>query len=870
MRLLFVLLTLSLSLFPSALAAIDLDNDGLGDELEDALAEEHLPFIYFHDEEACAGPGVLLYHVRPFAPGVDTVISISYVLLFYEDCGVVNHNGDAESFALTLYRDPSCPSGYSVHSLRTYAHLGYPFCSLTLTQTIDRCDYGSSGWDAVYVSKDSHAIYLSRDRCNDPERAFCGDACESSLVMYGGALIPPDIGQSWYMYNVGEPDHPFIEDLADVNEGEIQFAPTPIWDYRPFCGAESFDPGDYCPANIVPKLFQCSSGPSLPVEVSHLYQGPVPNPMGFCRNQFLFLGLPYGGNVVAHIYDEAGGVVDKVYLPYYCPGEDLRVPYWDGMTLYGACAAAGIYYLAVEAYRGDSHAEAGLTLLGIAGDEGRPNPPTDLVAAGNSAEVSLSWSDRSQIEEAYLVERSLGTCPYQAIAVLPANSTSHVDYPRYEGTARYRVMAHRTYGGNSAYSNEEELELRWNLNAPILRAGEAQGEHSHWFSWHFDPGGTPFDWYILYYRFKHADGDGSGEGGLPDWSAWFRLFETGELTDTTFLDTGISDDVCYEYRVAAVVNDWIDTLASSVENFHGDCEDDGCPVLFLVDGSGNERVTNLFPGIEQMPVDGNIVDVVGLSGGKVGFGKPNVFRIEEVGSDTSFIDELVLISLPKSRSHSYGVLPSARIVSFGRTVPPSKVTDAGGVDRTDLVRGADALGYRGKRGDVLIVEFPRGDGLDSLFGMVVNPHDPKKKVIGPEVYVYDDLEGQAIWRKVATLFPRQVNDVSLFVLPLRGGLTAGPVKLKLVWAGGATVDHLFLTSEHTRDQEGDVIRISNAVSGGGKAVTSLVSRADTAFASLLSGESIEARFDLDQDSPREREFYIRATGYYRKGKRYGQ
>jgi hypothetical protein len=865
----FVLLVLSLCFLSAPLSASDLDNDGLDDDLEEALVSGHLPLIYFHEEEECPGPGVLLYRVRPYAPGVDSVVSASIVLLFYEDCGTIGHDGDAESFAMTLWRDDSCASGYRVHSLRTFAHLGNLLCSLTLTTGINRCDYGASEWDPVYVSKNTHAVYPSRTQCNDPDRFLCGDACEASLVMNDGFLVPPEVCQSWEMHNVGEPDHPFIVDLSEVNEGSVEFASTPIWDYRPFCGDEPYEPGDYCPASIVPKLFQCSSGPSLPVEVSLLGSGAVPSPMGFCRDQFLYLWLPYGAHVVAHIYDVAGDVIDKVYLPAFCSDEDLFVPYWDGGTVEGGCASPGVYYLLAEAHRGDNVAESDLALFGIAGDEGRPRSPSSLEAVGNSFSVSLSWDDRSEIEEAYLVERSLGTCPYAVVATLPSNTISYEDHPFYEGIARYRVMAHRTYGGNSGYSNEVELELRWDLTAPYLRGAEAPGDHAHNLAWHFDPGEAPFNWYSLLRRYKYPIGGITDEGVPPDWSAWFRIFETGERFDTLFVDTRVSDGVCFEYRVDAVVNDWADTLESNVRNFHGDCEVHGCPLLFRMCGGEERRITNLFPSIELWPSSGIVSDVVYLGEWPEEEGGMRVLKIEEVGGDTSFIDGVALYSTPDSEEISYGLTSQGRIVACGEPVAPLRALDDAGSEMTGLVREADGLVYFGQPGGSLVLEFPRGDGADSLFGIINPLDDPPAKAIGPAIFIRHGSRSEE-WTHVETVFPHQDGSAALVNLSpfLRRGMRI--VRVRLVWLRETAIDRLFLT--RGRDESGQLEEhmLLRAVTDEGADVTEMLSRPDGNVVMLEEGEAILIYFHETLPQSGEREYFFESSGRYAKRMRCGR
>lgn len=860
--LLFSVLLFSL---PSLLAATDADNDGIGDEIEEAVAQEFLPLIYFSQEEQCPGPGALLYHVRPYAPGIDSVISIAYVLLFYDDCGSSGHKGDAESFGLTLYKDDSCSNGYRVHSLRTWAHEGVPICEEISTATIDRCDFGASEGDAVYVSRNKHALYRERNVCND---SYCEDECEAGLVMQNGFLVYPSSGQSWYMYNVGEPDYPLIEDLSGIGEGSIDFAFHLIWDYSHFCGDQEYSPGDYCPSTIVDKLFNCSSGPSLPVDVSFTSGGAVPSPMGFCRNQLLYLDLPYGGNIIAHIYNTAGDVTDKVFLPYFCQTDELISPYWDGVHMNGYCAPPANYYLVVEASRGDNFAQTDLIRFGIAGDEERPQAPTDLVGTGNSQSVSLSWQDNSNIEEAYLIERSFDTCPYRVIAILPENTTSYTDTPLYVGLARYRVFAHRTFGGNSVYSNEIELDLSWDLNTPHLWGSEAHNPHNHHMRWHFNPGGTPFDQYTLYKRYKHPQLGDIGEEVPPEWSQWIDIFLSYDVCDTLFTDSSVEYDICYEYKVEAVLNDLSDTLTSNIRGFHRTlCE--GCPVLYVDSNEKPQRVTNLFPRIEYQPIRENVSDVAYIGKDIEEDGGLIRLRIEEVGTDTSYLDELSLLSINSPGSLLTGILLPDGIVQYRDKSLPVSATDSGGNDRLSLITQADHITYNGGAGSELIIDFDTGNCTDSLLGILSDPEDPQPKVVGPVIYIWDDGSGTGKWNRVCTLFPHQNRPTYLLNLARYVREDQAALRIKLECRDEVPIDCIFLTREHDRREALNKLELVRAASSSGTEVTGEVSLQDEISAVLENSESITLYYRKNSKAKEGNYYYLRARGRYVKGEETG-
>jgi hypothetical protein len=76
----------------------------------------------------------------------------------------------------------------------------------------------------------------------------------------------------------------------------------------------------------------------------------------------------------------------------------------------------------------------------------KPNRPTSLVVSldGSNRPV-LTWTDASEVEEAYVIERSLTGAPwtYQAIATTAANATRYTDQTGARGMS-YRVRARRT------------------------------------------------------------------------------------------------------------------------------------------------------------------------------------------------------------------------------------------------------------------------------------------------------------------------------------------------------------------------------------------------------------------------------------------
>jgi fibronectin type III domain protein/PA14 domain-containing protein len=113
-------------------------------------------------------------------------------------------------------------------------------------------------------------------------------------------------------------------------------------------------------------------------------------------------------------------------------------------------SASTTYYYRVRAYNsvgnsGYSNESSATTLL---------SGPSNLVATGvSTSQISLSWSDSSNFEDGFKIER-LGGGGYFQIGAVGPNVTSYVDSGLPDSTTfYYRVRAYNG-GGHSSYSNE--------------------------------------------------------------------------------------------------------------------------------------------------------------------------------------------------------------------------------------------------------------------------------------------------------------------------------------------------------------------------------------------------------------------------------
>jgi streptogramin lyase len=88
-----------------------------------------------------------------------------------------------------------------------------------------------------------------------------------------------------------------------------------------------------------------------------------------------------------------------------------------------------------------------------------PEAPSDLIALGSGSQVRLSWTDNSDDEAGFEIERRTGTGSYVLVGAVGANVTSFVDPVATPAVPlSYRVRATGLLG-RSAYSNEAPVAL---------------------------------------------------------------------------------------------------------------------------------------------------------------------------------------------------------------------------------------------------------------------------------------------------------------------------------------------------------------------------------------------------------------------------
>jgi hypothetical protein len=213
-----------------AAQADDGDGDGLDDALEDTVAANFFPYVWFDSGEDCTAPatdtnpGTAIARVRPH-PGDPSKIAITYVVLYAEDCGDWfggGHNGDVEPFTLTLAPNGACPHGFGAFAVKTISHEGTAFEHVDQVNLGNACDWGKLAGGSpqvarVYSAENKHGNYASTDTCEDG--ALGNDHCSESFL------------RDYTVTNAGEDAARRVDELSGQ-----QFPGEFAWTEQPFSG----------------------------------------------------------------------------------------------------------------------------------------------------------------------------------------------------------------------------------------------------------------------------------------------------------------------------------------------------------------------------------------------------------------------------------------------------------------------------------------------------------------------------------------------------------------------------------------------------------------------------------------------------------
>ena len=100
-------------------------------------------------------------------------------------------------------------------------------------------------------------------------------------------------------------------------------------------------------------------------------------------------------------------------------------------------------------------------------------PPTNLnLSIVSGAKVNLTWSDNTNSEYNYKIERTIDGLNWISIATIPQNSTNYLDTPPTSDSYSYRVYAN--CGVKSAYSNVVKIGSTNTLLSPLTYENRLQ------------------------------------------------------------------------------------------------------------------------------------------------------------------------------------------------------------------------------------------------------------------------------------------------------------------------------------------------------------------------------------------------------------
>jgi len=163
----------------------------------------------------------------------------------------------------------------------------------------------------------------------------------------------------------------------------------------------------------------------------------------------------------------------------------------------------------------------------------KPTAPSNLIATGGPLKATISWSDNSNNETNFKLERKIESGSWLTLATLPANTTSYVD----NGLTAYTTYWYRVYAsnaaGNSAYSNEDPATVLPDSSAPSvptnLRVVSTTTTQVN-LAW----SASSDDFAVVgYYIYRNG-------------------IKVGSTSGTSYSDTGRSPNTTYTYQVSAL------------------------------------------------------------------------------------------------------------------------------------------------------------------------------------------------------------------------------------------------------------------------------------------------------------------------------
>ena len=243
----------------------------------------------------------------------------------------------------------------------------------------------------------------------------------------------------------------------------------------------------------------------------------------------------YLGNVFSGGWSQTGGAADRT--------NNLE-------NVYVQSAGAGIWTVAVQGYNVPNGPQPfALVVDGAFGTPPPPPPPAppaNLVAtAASSSQIDLSWTDASNNEEGFKIERcdGSGCSSFTPLTQTGANVTAFSDTGLAAGaTYSYRVLAFNTAGGNSGYSNTAEATTS-TVTPPPAPIAPSNLTATATSSSQIDLGWADNSSDETGFEIERCQGPGCAD--------FVKILQTAAGVQS-YSDTGRAPNTTYQYRVRAV------------------------------------------------------------------------------------------------------------------------------------------------------------------------------------------------------------------------------------------------------------------------------------------------------------------------------
>ena len=297
-----------------------------------------------------------------------------------------------------------------------------------------------------------------------------------------------------------------------------------------------------------------------------------------------------------------------------------------------------------------------------------PNPPRNFTAnkVDNTTDIQLDWTDTSNNEDGFLIERSIDSAEFEQVASINADIETFTDSAIIEGAGiyEYRVYSYKLDNSNTFYSIYSDT-VSVVVEIPNTPSDLAAATSSESIVLNWTDNSDNEDGFLIEKAFHVVN----GQCLIPTIIAYL------DANTTTYTDTSTTEAGAYTYRVAAyigsttlLVSDYSEPVTLQTENFvpePGNAPSDLAveKVAFLEnlltwtdnstseDGFEVERKENVFPHntfevIASGPSDGlgpdtlSFTDNVGIS---TGTSTPSIYyyRVrgyEKVGPEKIYSD----------------------------------------------------------------------------------------------------------------------------------------------------------------------------------------------------------------------------------------